>query len=77
MSADRAFTLLADASLRQYPTEAAMHLESMRPRDVSAVLERVEPQVAADVFRRLRSDRAAVRCNIPRGEESIRRRSSH
>jgi len=59
MSADRAMTLLADASLRQYPAEAAVHLERMRPREVSAVLERVQPLVAADVLRRLRGDRAA------------------
>lgn len=59
MPADRAMTLLADASLRQYPAEAAVHLERMRPREVCAVLERVEPLVAADVLRRLRGDRAA------------------
>ena len=59
MSAERAIRLLADASLRQYPDEAAVHLERMRPRQAGAVLERVEPHVAADVFRRLRSDRAA------------------
>jgi len=59
MSADRAMTLLADASLRQYPAEGAVHLERMRPREVSAVLERLEPLVAADVLRRLRGDRAA------------------
>jgi magnesium transporter len=50
--------LLADAALRSYPAEAAVHLEHMRTRDATALVERLDAAVAADVLRRVRADRA-------------------
>jgi magnesium transporter len=50
--------LLADTSLRMYPAEVAPQLEQMRVADDVALLERIDPAVAADALRRVRGDRA-------------------
>lgn len=59
MSRNRVLQQLADASLRQYPGEAAPLLERLRPRDVAELLARRDPTLAAEVLRRLQPDRAA------------------
>lgn len=58
MSRDRMMALLADTSLRMYPAEVAPQLEQMRVPDAVALLERMDPSLAADALRRVRGDGA-------------------
>jgi magnesium transporter len=59
MSYEHAVRHLAEAAIRQYPTEAAPLLERMRTVEVAEFLERQDTALATEVVRRLRPDRAA------------------
>lgn len=59
MSRDRVMGMLADAALRLYPAESAVHLERMRIGESASLIEQLDSALAADVLRRVRADRAS------------------
>jgi magnesium transporter len=56
--AEREVGRLAEAALRRYPGEAARLLDACRTPELTAFLERRDPEVAAEVLRRLPADQA-------------------
>lgn len=58
MPRDGVIQLLAQAELKQYPSEAAPLLERMPTREAADLFEGQEPGLAADTLRRFRADRA-------------------
>ena len=58
MSRNRAVQRLAQAAIRQYPSDAALLLEQMDAKEIARFLGRRSPPAASDVLRRLRADRA-------------------
>jgi magnesium transporter len=58
MSHDALIQQLTQAAIEQYPAEAALHLEELRPPDAARFLERQQPRVSAKLLRALRADYA-------------------